>query len=175
MAHSSPPTPPLSPQPPLSVNLEQACSDLQKELEALSNNEVFAYLVEIGKSLPVLLPEHRTPEYLIKGCVSQAWLIPRRHDDRIYFFLDSEALIVKGILSFISRVYNGRTRDEVLSVTPEFWKKTGITQILSMNRRNGLAHILKQIQIYALSFDYIPKLDASTTDFHSSPLISPRA
>lgn len=141
-----------------SISVEDCCAEIVRELASLAKQEVFAYLVALGKELPSLGVDYRDDAYLVKGCVSRAWLIPKAHGERVYFFLDSEALIVKGILSLLRRVYHGRRPEEILAVTSDFWKDTGITMILSMNRRNGIAHMLKQIRLYALSAPYLPPL-----------------
>ena len=140
------------------ISCEEACLKITEKLQNLSKEEVFTHLVELGKQLPALEESFKDDQYLVKGCISRAWLIPRSHQGHIYFFLDSEALIVKGILCLLRKVYHGRKPEEILAVSPEFWKETGITMILSMNRRNGIAHMLKQIRLYALTASYLPSL-----------------
>jgi cysteine desulfuration protein SufE len=94
----------------------------------------------------------KTDAYLIKGCISRAWLFPRFENGLVYFKADSEAAIVKGIIASIVEVYSGSTPAEILALSPDFLAEGGISEALSMNRRSGLANILKQVRLYALAY-----------------------
>ncbi len=109
-------------------------------------------LIQLGKSLQNYPEDKRDEKYKVKGCQSQVWLYPELKDGRVYFFGDSDAVLVKGIVGLLLSVYSDATPDEILSTKPEFLKEVGITEHLSMNRSNGLAAMMKQIQMYALVF-----------------------
>jgi len=109
-------------------------------------------LIHLGKSLQNYPEDKRDEKYKVKGCQSQVWLYPELKDGRVYFFGDSDAVLVKGIVGLLLSVYSDATPDEILSTKPEFLKEVGITEHLSMNRSNGLAAMMKQIQMYALVF-----------------------
>jgi cysteine desulfuration protein SufE len=109
-------------------------------------------LIQLGKSLQNYPEDKRDEKYKVKGCQSQVWLYPELKDGRVYFFGDSDAVLVKGIVGLLLSVYSDATPDEILSTKPEFLKEVGITEHLSMNRSNGLAAMMKQIQMYALVY-----------------------
>jgi cysteine desulfuration protein SufE len=109
-------------------------------------------LIILGKQLPAYPEDKREEKFKVKGCQSQVWLCPEFKDGRVYFHADSDAVLVKGIVGVLVRVYSDATPDEILSTSPDFLKEVGITEHLSMNRSNGLAAMMKQIQMYALVF-----------------------
>lgn len=112
----------------------------------------FRFLILRSKQLAELESNEKTDAYLIKGCISRAWLFPRFENGLIYFKADSEAAIVKGIIASIVEVYSGSTPAEILALPPDFLVEGGISEALSMNRRSGLANILKQVRLYALAY-----------------------
>ena len=109
-------------------------------------------LIVLGKQLPAYPEDKREEKYKVKGCQSQVWLCPEFKDGRVYFHADSDALLVKGIVGILTSVYSDATPDEILSTKPEFLSEVGITEHLSMNRSNGLAAMMKQIQMYAVVY-----------------------
>lgn len=117
-------------------------------------------IIQIGKSLNSFPEEKRDEKYKVKGCQSQVWLYPEFKDGKIFFYGDSDAVLVKGIVGLLINVYSESTPDEVLATKPEFLKEVGITEHLSMNRSNGLAAMMKQIQMYALVFKSISQQKA---------------
>lgn len=109
-------------------------------------------LIVVGKNLPAYPEDKREDKYKVKGCQSQVWLYPEFKEGRVYFHADSDALLVKGIVGILTSVYSDATPEEILSTKPEFLAEVGITEHLSMNRSNGLAAMMKQIQMYAVVF-----------------------
>lgn len=114
-------------------------------------------LIQLGRALPPFPEDKREEKYKVKGCQSQVWLYPEFKEGRVYFHADSDAVLVKGIVALLTSVYSDATPDEILSTKPEFLKEVGITEHLSMNRSNGLASMMKQIQMYALVFKSMQK------------------
>ena len=112
----------------------------------------YALLIDLGNSLPPMDERYKTPENLIEGCQSRVWLQADYRDDRIYFEADSDAIIVKGIVSLLVRVLSGRTPDEILDTQLYFIEKIGLTEHLSPTRSNGLVAMVKQMCMYALAF-----------------------
>lgn len=110
-------------------------------------------LIKIGKSLDPLDESDKVSKFEIKGCQSKVWLKPKLSDGKIFLKADSDAVLVKGIIGLLLEVYSGATPTEVLSTPPDFLKEIGITEHLSMNRTNGLAAMVKQIQMYATLFN----------------------
>lgn len=107
-------------------------------------------LIQLGKSLDSYPEDKRDEKFKVKGCQSQVWLYPEVRDGRVYFYGDSDAVLVKGIVGLLLSVYSDATPQEILATKPDFLKEVGITEHLSMNRSNGLAAMMKQIQMYAL-------------------------
>lgn len=112
----------------------------------------YGYIIELGKSVPVIDQEQKTEENLIKGCQSRVWLSSEFRDGRIWFAADSDAIITKGIISLLVRVFNGRTPQEILSSDFSFVEKIGLKDNLSPTRANGLVSMIKQIKNYAVAY-----------------------
>jgi cysteine desulfuration protein SufE len=109
-------------------------------------------LIQVGKEMPAYPEEFREEKFKVRGCQSQVWLHPTLQEGRVHFAADSDALLVKGIVGLLVHVYSGATPAEILATKGEFLKDIGITEHLSMNRTNGLASMMKQIQMYALVY-----------------------
>lgn len=109
-------------------------------------------LIVVGKHLPAYPEDKREDKYKIKGCQSQVWLYPEFKEGKVFFHADSDAILVKGIVGILTSVYSDATPDEILATKPEFLSEVGITEHLSMNRSNGLAAMMKQIQMYAVVY-----------------------
>lgn len=109
-------------------------------------------LIKSAKGLAPMESNERVEKFRIKGCQSQVWLKPELKDGLVYFKADSDAVLVKGIISILLEVYSGQSPELILNNSPDFLKKIGITEHLTMNRTNGLASMVKQVQIYATAF-----------------------
>ena len=109
-------------------------------------------LIQLGRTLAPYPEDKRDEKYKVKGCQSQVWLYPEFKDGRVYFHADSDALLVKGIVGILVSVYSDASPDEILATKPDFLAEVGIQEHLSMNRSNGLAAMMKQIQMYAAVF-----------------------
>ena len=114
-------------------------------------------LIHLGRELRSYPEDKREDKYKIKGCQSQVWLYPEFKEGKVYFYADSDALLVKGIIGLLVNVYSNATPDEILATAPEFLKEVGITEHLSMNRSNGLAAMMKQMQMYAVVYKSMQK------------------
>ena len=112
----------------------------------------YALIIDMGNSLPPIDERHKTPENLIEGCQSRVWLVATYADGKIHFAADSDAIIVKGIISLLVRVLSDRTPQEILDSELYFIEKIGLKEHLSPTRSNGLAAMIKQIRLYALAF-----------------------
>lgn len=109
-------------------------------------------LIKMGKALPDLDDQFKTEKYQVKGCQSQVWLVPELKDGKVFFKADSDAMLVKGIVGILVAAYSGMEPGEIIAQKPDFLKEIGITEHLSMNRTNGLANMVKQIQMYGIAF-----------------------
>lgn len=112
----------------------------------------YEYLIELGKSLPIIAETQKQETNLIKGCQSRVWLGVRIEDGKLFFEADSDAIITKGLISLLIRVYNGRTPEEILKSDFGFIEKIGLNENLSPTRANGLLSMIKQIQSYAIAY-----------------------
>lgn len=109
-------------------------------------------VIAMGKELEAFPEEHRLEENKVKGCQSQVWIFSELKGDKVIFYADSDASIVKGIIALLLNVYSNSTPDEILSMKPDFLEEIGLRQHLSMSRANGLSSMLKQISLYALAY-----------------------
>ena len=119
----------------------------------------YKHLIEIGKQLPAMEPQFQTETFKVKGCQSQVWLHAQIDEDgRMKLQADSDALIVKGLVAVLMKVYNGARADDVLAAPTTFLKDLGFEGGLSPSRANGLYAMLKQILYYATAFQAIAKM-----------------
>lgn len=129
-------------------------NDIIDEFDGLTDwMDRYAYIIELGNSLPEFPESEKTPANLIEGCQSRVWISAKRNEDgSIHFDADSDAMIVKGIVSMLMRVYSDRTPDEILNSELFFIDKIGLKEHLSPTRSNGLVAMVKQIHNYARAF-----------------------
>ena len=114
----------------------------------------YAYIIDLGNSLPPIDGQYKTPEHLIEGCQSRVWLNAELSDDgKVGFTADSDAIIVKGIISMLIDVLSGHTPREILDADLYFINRIGLSEHLSPTRSNGLLAMVKQIRMYALAFN----------------------
>ena len=112
----------------------------------------YEYLIDLGRSLPIIKESGRDEKNLIKGCQSRVWLAADYSDGKIWFTADSDAIITKGIISLLVRVFSGRTPQEIIDADLNFIKEIGLEENLSTTRANGLLSMIKQIKFYAVAF-----------------------
>lgn len=115
----------------------------------------YAYIIDLGNALPAIDEKYRTPEHIIEGCQSRVWLNAELEDGKIIFTADSDAIIVKGIISLLIKVLSGHTPDEILASDLHFIQAIGLAEHLSPTRSNGLAAMVKQMRMYALAYKAI--------------------
>jgi len=112
----------------------------------------YAYLIELGKELPIIDRQYKTNQYLISGCQSRVWLHADLVDGKVIFSADSDAVITKGIISLLVKVLSGHSPDEILQADLGFLDNIGLKEHLSPTRANGLTSMIKQIQLYAKAY-----------------------
>jgi len=112
----------------------------------------YEYIIELGKSLPIINEKGKDEKNLIKGCQSRVWLAADYIDGKIFFTADSDAIITKGIISLLVRVFSGRTPQEIIDADLLFIKEIGLEENLSPTRANGLLSMIRQIKFYAVAF-----------------------
>ena len=143
-----------------SSTLVQAQQEVVDEFAMFSDwQDRYEHLIELGKDLPLIAPEHKTDDNLVRGCQSRVWLAaeqrastPLNAGPIVHFTVDSDAMITKGIVALLVRVYNDRTPQEILGASTEFIDRIGLRAHLSPNRANGLSAMIDQMKRYALAY-----------------------
>ncbi len=115
-------------------------------------DDKYEYIIDMGKKLEPLEPRYKIDENKVKGCQSTVWLHSTYSDGRIWFRADSDAVIVKGLISMLIRVLSGHTPDEILATKLDFINEIGMTTHLAQTRSNGLLSMVKQMKNFALAY-----------------------
>ncbi|HKL71150.1 MAG TPA: SufE family protein [Marinilabiliaceae bacterium] len=135
------------------MTINQVQDEIIEEFSSMDDwMDKYSLLIEVGNDLNGFEEAHRNQQNLIEGCQSQVWLHATLDQGKIHFIADSDAIIVKGIVSLLLRVVNDRTPDEILNNDLYFVDKVGLKEHLSPTRSNGLVSMIKQIRLYALAF-----------------------
>ncbi len=113
----------------------------------------YEYLIELGGSLPMIEEQEKTDDKLIAGCQSRVWLACDYRDGRIWFTADSDAIITKGIISLLIRVYNGQKPEDIANSDFGFIERIGLRENLSPTRANGLVSMIERIKEYAREYE----------------------
>ena len=148
----------------MDMTLEQAQQEIVNEFFMLGDwQDRYEHLIELGKELPLIAPEHKTEENLVRGCQSRVWLnadvstsLDMTGQKVIHFTADSDAMITKGLVALLVRVLNDRTPAEILNTPLTFIDQIGLREHLSPNRSNGLAAMLDQMKRVALAYSSKP-------------------
>ena len=115
--------------------------------------ERYEYIIELGKNLPLIKEEFKTENNLIKGCQSKVWLQGEQKDDKIIFTADSDAILTKGIIAILIRVFSNQSAKDILDADMSFIDEIGLKEHLSPTRANGLVSMIKNIKMYASAFN----------------------
>lgn len=135
------------------MTINQAQENITEEFSQFSDwMDRYEYLIELGRELAPFDERHRKPEFLIEGCQSKVWLYPLYDNGIITYTADSDALITRGIVALMVRVFSGRTPAEIVDANIWFIDKIGLKENLSPTRSNGLLAMMKQIRLYALAY-----------------------
>ena len=116
-------------------------------------DERFQYVIDLGKALPLIKEEYKTEDNTIKGCQSKVWVHADYQEGKIVFTADSDAIITKGIIAILVRVFSNQEPKAILNANTEFIDQIGLKEHLSPTRANGLVSMIKQIKMYALAFE----------------------
>ena len=135
------------------MKIKEIQDQLVKEFEAIESwEDKYAKIIKLGKELPPIEEDLRVEKNKIEGCQSQVWVHASYDAGQMYITADSDAMIVKGLIALLVKVYSGHEPDEILNSPPEFLQKIGIDSHLSPTRKNGLGAMLKQIQLFAVTY-----------------------
>lgn len=136
------------------MTIEQRQADIVEQFADIEDwLDRYAQIIDMGNELPPIDESLKTPQHLIEGCQSRVWLDARRTPEgRVQFTADSDAIIVKGIISMLIDVLNDSTPDEILEADLHFIDDIGLSEHLSPTRSNGLVAMVKQMRDYARAF-----------------------
>src|SRR5687767_5055247 len=139
------------------MNVRQPIEEVEKEIvEEFSLfdswDDKYEYIIDLGKKLDVLDDKHRKDENKVKGCQSTVWLVAIKKDGRIFYSADSDAMIVKGLISMLIRVLSGQQPDDILNARLDFIREIGVMGHLAQTRSNGLLAMVKQMKNYASAY-----------------------
>jgi cysteine desulfuration protein SufE len=135
------------------MNIKEKESEIISEFEMFDDwMDKYNYIIEAGKSVPVIDPEYKEDRYLIKGCQSQVWLHASMEEGRVIFRADSDALITRGIVGMLIRVLSNQPPQDIVNAELRFIDEIGLKEHLSPTRSNGLVNMIKQMKLYALAF-----------------------
>ncbi|KGO85658.1 Fe-S metabolism protein SufE [Flavobacterium rivuli WB 3.3-2 = DSM 21788] len=115
-------------------------------------DERYQYVIDLGKSLPLIDTEYKTENNIIKGCQSKVWLHAEQQDGNVVFTADSDAILTKGLIAIMIRVFSNQKPEAILEANTDFVDEIGLKEHLSATRANGLVSMIKQIKMYALAF-----------------------
>jgi cysteine desulfuration protein SufE len=135
------------------MSLKDRQNEIVAEFSGLTDwEDRYKKLIELGKALPELPDSKKLEDFKVKGCQSQVWIHARMEDGRILFEADSDALLVRGLVALLLRVYSNATPAEIMATPPDFVKEIGLESKLSPSRANGLFSMIKQMKFYAMAF-----------------------
>lgn len=112
----------------------------------------YEHMIEMGKSLPLIDDTYKTEENIIKGCQSKVWVHAEMKEEKIYFTADSDAIITKGIIAILIRVFSGQHPKNIIDADMAFIDEIGLKEHLSPTRANGLVSMIKQLKLYAIAY-----------------------
>ncbi len=112
----------------------------------------YNFIIDMGKTLPMIDEKYKTDQYIISGCQSRVWLSAEMENGRVIFKADSDAIITKGIINLLIRVLSNQNPDDIIKTDLDFLNKIGLKEHLSPTRSNGLTSMIKQMKLYALVF-----------------------
>jgi len=135
------------------INIETIQADLIDEFSIFDDwMERYEYMIELGKSLPMIASEFKTEDNIIKGCQSKVWLHADLENETVVFTADSDAIITKGIVAILIRVFSNQSPETILKTNTDFIDEIGLKEHLSPTRANGLVSMIKKIKMYALAY-----------------------
>ena len=113
----------------------------------------YEYIIELGKSLPLIEGQYKTEDNIIQGCQSKVWVHAELQGDKVVFTADSDAILTKGIIAILIRVFSNQKASAILDANTDFIDEIGLKEHLSPTRANGLVSMIKKLKMYALAFN----------------------
>ncbi len=135
------------------MSIEAIQNEIIDEFSMFDNwEDRYQYMIDLGKSLPLIDPKYKTEDHIIKGCQSKVWVHADMEDDKIMFTADSDAIITKGIIAILIRVFSDQHPKDIIDADTNFIDEIGLKEHLSPTRANGLVSMIKQLKLYAIAY-----------------------
>lgn len=135
------------------MTIDQIQNEIISEFDMFNDwAEKYEYIIDLGKSLPVINDAFKTSDNTIKGCQSKVWLYAEYINNKLIFTADSDAIITKGIIAILIRVFSNQSPKDIVDAKADFIEEIGLKQHLSQTRANGLSSMIKQIKLYAVGY-----------------------
>ena len=135
------------------MTIDQIQNEIISEFDMFNDwTEKYEYIIDLGKSLPVINDAFKTSDNTVKGCQSKVWLYAEYINNKLIFTADSDAIITKGIIAILIRVFSNQSPKDIVDAKADFIEKIGLKQHLSQTRANGLSSMIKQIKLYAVGY-----------------------
>ena len=135
------------------MTIDQIQNEIISEFDMFNDwTEKYEYIIDLGKSLPVINDTFKTSDNTIKGCQSKVWLYAEYINNKLIFTADSDAIITKGIIAVLIRVFSNQSPKDIVDAKADFIEEIGLKQHLSQTRANGLSSMIKQIKLYAVGY-----------------------
>ena len=133
--------------------IEETEKEIAEEFSLFDSwDDKYEYIIDLGKKLPPLEEQYKINENRVRGCQSTVWLVADYRDGKIFYKAESDAVIVKGLISMLIRVLSGHSPDEIIAAKLNFIQQIGMTTHLAQTRSNGLLAMVKQMKHYALAY-----------------------
>ena len=135
------------------MTIEEIQNEIVEEFSMFEDwEERYEYMIDLGKTLPLIDDAYKTEDHLIKGCQSKVWLHAETENQNVVFTADSDAIITKGIIAILLRVFSNQEPQAIIDADTDFIDQIGLKDHLSPTRANGLVSMIKQIKMYAVAY-----------------------
>jgi cysteine desulfuration protein SufE len=135
------------------VKIEDIQNEIIDEFSMFEDwEERYQYMIDLGKTLPLIEDKYKTEDNIIKGCQSKVWVHAEMKEDKVVFTADSDAIITKGIIAILIRVFSNQHPKDIIDANTDFIDKIGLKEHLSPTRANGLVSMIKQLKMYAIAY-----------------------
>ena len=135
------------------LSIQEIQKDIIEEFDMFEEwMEKYEYIIELGKTLPLIDAQFKTEEHIIKGCQSQVWLHAEYQNGNVIYTADSDAIMTKGIIALLVRTFSNQKPHKIIDANTDFINLIGLKEQLSPTRANGLLSMIKQMKLYALAF-----------------------
>ncbi|BAO75423.1 SufE family protein [Winogradskyella sp. PG-2] len=135
------------------MTIEAVQNDIIDEFSMFEDwEERYQYMIDLGKTLPLIEDQYKTDDNIIKGCQSKVWVHANMQDNKVNFTADSDAIITKGIIAILIRAFSNQHPNDIIEANTDFIDKIGLKEHLSPTRANGLVSMIKQIKLYAIAY-----------------------